>query len=149
MHPYMSAVIKLDREEIGIIGRVHPSLKKDDIFVFEISLNKLMKTIKPIKYKAASIYPMIIKDLAFVTDKNTTSLEIETIIKKSGGRLLTDISVFDVYTGEKLNDNEKSIAYSLTFNDPTRTLTEEEVMTVFNKIIIDVEKSGKGKLRDN
>ena len=149
MHPYMSAVVKLDREDIGIIGRVHPSLKKDDIFVFELSLNKLMKTIKPIKFKEASIYPNIIKDLAFVTNKDTTSLEIETIIKKSGGRLLTDISVFDVYTGEKLNDNEKSIAYSLTFNDPTRTLTEEEVMTVFNKIIIDVEKSGKGKLRDN
>lgn len=149
MHPYMSAVIKLDREEIGIIGRIHPTIKKDDIYIFEISLNKLMKTIKPIKFKEAPIYPTIVKDLAFVTDKNTTSLEIETIIKKSGGRLLTDISVFDVYTGEKLNDNEKSIAYSLTFNDPSRTLTEEEVMEIFNRIITDVEKSGKGKLRDN
>ena len=149
MHPYMSAVIKLDREDIGVIGRVHPSLKKDDIYVFEISLNKLMKSIKPIKFKEASKYPMIVKDLAFVTNKNTTSLEIENIIKKSGGRLLTDISVFDVYTGDKLNDNEKSIAYSLTFNDSTRTLTEEEVMSVFNKIITDVEKSGLGRLRDN
>ena len=148
MHPYMSAVIKLDREEVGIIGRVHPSLKKDDIYVFEISLNKLMKPIKPIKFKEASKYPTIVKDLAFVTKKNTMSLEIESIIKKSGGRLLTDISVFDVYTGENVGDNEKSIAYSLTFNDPSRTLTEEEVMTVFNKIITDVEKTGKGKLRD-
>ena len=52
------------------------------------------------------------------------SLEIESIIKKSGGRLLTDISVFDVYTGENVKEDEKSIAYSLTFNDPTRTLTE-------------------------
>ena len=108
-----------------------------------------MKTIKPIKFKEAPKYPMIVKDLAFVTNKNTTSLEIESIIKKSGGRLLTDIQVFDVYTGEKLNDNEKSIAYSLTFNDPSRTLTEEEVMNVFNKIISDVEKSNLGKLRDN
>jgi len=149
MHPYMSSVIKLDREEIGIIGRVHPSLKKDDIYVFEISLNKLMKPIKPLKFKAASIYPMIVKDLAFVMDKDVTSYEIETLIKKSGGRLLTDVQVFDVYTGEKLNENEKSIAYSLTFNDPTRTLTEEEVMSVFNKIIEDIEKSGKAKLRDN
>ena len=149
MHPYMSAAIKLDREEIGIIGRVHPSLKKDDIYVFEISLNKLMKPIKPIKFKEAPKYPMIIKDLAFVTNKNTTSLEIESIIKKSGGRLLTDIQVFDVYTGENVKEDEKSIAYSLTFNDPTRTLTEEEVMNVFNKIITDVEKSNLGKLRDN
>ena len=61
---------------------------------------------------------------------------------------LTDISVFDVYTGENVSEDEKSIAYSLTFNDPSRTLTEEEVMAVFNKIITDVEKTGKGKLRD-
>jgi len=148
MHPYMSAVIKLDREEVGIIGRVHPSIKKDDIYVFEISLNKLMKPIKPIKFKEASKYPTIVKDLAFVVKKNTMSLEIESLIKKSGGRLLTDISVFDVYTGENVKEDEKSIAYSLTFNDPTRTLTEEEVMSVFNKIITDVEKTGKGKLRD-
>jgi len=104
---------------------------------------------KPLKFKDASIYPMIVKDLAFVMDKDVTSYEIETLIKKSGGRLLTDVQVFDVYTGEKLNENEKSIAYSLTFNDPTRTLTEEEVMSVFNKIIEDIEKSGKAKLRDN
>lgn len=149
MHPYISAVIKLDREEIGIIGRVHPSIKKDDIYVFEISLNKLMKNIKPIKYKEASKYPTIVKDLAFVTNKDTPSLEIENIIRKSGGRLLTDISVFDVYVGDKLANDEKSIAYSLTFNDPTRTLTEEEVMSIFNKIIVDVEKSKLGSLRDN
>lgn len=149
MHPYISAVIKLDREEIGIIGRVHPSIKKDDIYVFEISLNKLMKNIKPIKYKEASKYPTIVKDLAFVTNKDTPSLEIENIIRKSGGRLLTDISVFDVYVGDKLANDEKSIAYSLTFNDLTRTLTEEEVMSIFNKIIVDVEKSKLGILRDN
>ena len=149
MHPYMSARIYLDREEIGIIGRVHPSLYKDDIYVLEMSLNKLIKPVKPIKYKPSSKYPMISKDLAFIVNKNTLSEEIETIIKKSGGRLLTDIKVFDVYTGENVKENEKSIAYSLTFNDPTRTLTEEEVMEVFNKIIKDVCSSGLAKLRDN
>ena len=149
MHPYMSARIYLDREEIGIIGRVHPSLYKDDIYVLEMSLNKLIKPVKPIKYKPSSKYPMISKDLAFIVNKNTLSEEIETIIKKSGGRLLTDIKVFDVYTGENVKENEKSIAYSLTFNDPTRTLTEEEVMKVFNKIIKDVCSSGLAKLRDN
>ncbi|MBQ2872950.1 MAG: phenylalanine--tRNA ligase subunit beta [Bacilli bacterium] len=149
MHPYMSASIILDREEIGIIGRVHPSLKKDDIYVFEISLNKLMKPIKPIKFKPSSIYPTVSKDLAFVVDKNTPSLELETIIKKSGGRLLTNVEVFDVYTGDKIKENEKSLAYSLTFNDPNQTLTDEEVMEVFNKIIKDVETKCNAKLRDN
>ena len=80
-------------------------------------------------------------------DKNTTSKEIMEVIKKSGGRLLTNIDVFDVYTGEKVNDNEKSIAYSLTFSDPTKTLSDEEVMVVFNKIINDVESKTNSKLR--
>lgn len=148
MHPYISSVILVDKEEVGIIGRIHPSTVKEDVYVFELELNKLIKEVKPIKYKASSIYPVINKDISIVTNINTTSLELEKIIKKSGGRLLTDISVFDVYTGSNVGENEKSIAYSLTFNDPTRTLTDEEVMNVFNKIIDDINNSGIGKLRD-
>ena len=62
--------------------------------------------------------------------------------------MLTDIKVFDVYTGSNVGEDEKSIAYSLTFNDPSRTLIDEEVMNVFNKIIDDINNSGIGKLRD-
>ena len=148
MHPYISSVILVDKEEVGIIGRIHPSTVKEDVYVFELELNKLIKEVKTIKYKASSIYPVINKDISIVTNINTPSLELEKIIKKSGGRLLTDISVFDVYTGSNVGENEKSIAYSLTFNDPTRTLTDEEVMNVFNKIIDDINNSGIGKLRD-
>ena len=53
-------------------------------------------------------------------DKNIQSKEIEMVIKKAGGKLLTNIEVFDVYTGENVGENEKSIAYSLTFNDPKK-----------------------------
>lgn len=148
MHPYISSVILVDNEEVGIIGRIHPSIVKEDVYVFELELNKLIKEVKSIKYKASSIYPVINKDISIVTNINIPSLELEKIIKKSGGRLLTDISVFDVYTGSNVGENEKSIAYSLTFNDPSRTLTDEEVMSVFNKIIDDINNSGIGKLRD-
>lgn len=148
MHPYITSIVKLDREPIGIIGKVHPKTLKDDVYVFEISLNKLMKPIKPLKYKQASIYPSITKDVAFVSNKNVKSAEIELIIKKVGGRLLTDISVFDVYTGENVKEDEKCIAYSLTFSDSSRTLEEKEVMDIFNKIITEVEKTNIAKLRD-
>jgi len=70
------------------------------------------------------------------------------VIKKAGGKLLTNIEVFDVYTGANVLDNEKSIAYSLTFLDMTKTLSDEEVMTVFNKIITEVENKLGAKLRD-
>ena len=149
MHPGMSATILLDREPIGIVGRVHPSLSKDDIFVAELSLTKIMgKQIKAIKYKESSKYPEIKKDLAFVVNKSVPSGELVNQIKKSGGRLLTNIDVFDIYTGENVNEDEKSIAYTLTFSDTTRTLLEDEVNTVFRKIIDEVENKCNARLRD-
>ena len=148
LHPGVGARILLDREEIGIIGKVHPSINKDNIFVLELSMTKLMKTVKPIKYKEPSKYPEIKKDFAFIVKKDITCSEIETTIKKAGGRLLTDIDVFDVYTGENVGKNEKSIAYTLTFSDPTRTLNDEEVMSVFNKIIDEVVSKHKAVLRN-
>ena len=147
MHPGMSAKILLDREVIGIIGRIHPSIMKDNVFITELSLTKIYeKQVKPLKYKEASKYPEIKKDLAFIVNKDVKSEEIEKIIKKTGSRLLTEIDVFDVYTGPNVKDDEKSIAYSLTFSDVTKTLSDEEVMEVVNKIIVEVEKTG-AKLR--
>ena len=148
MHPGISAKVYLDREPIGIIGRVHPSIKKDDIYVLELSMTRLMKTIKPIKYKEPSKYPEIKKDLAFAVNKNTTCEELEKTIKKAGSRLLTNIDVFDVYTGENISFDKKSIAFSLTFSDSTRTLTDEEVTEVFNKIIKEVEEKHAATLRN-
>ncbi len=147
LHPGISAKIILDREEIGIIGHVHPNVKKDEIYVFELSMNKLIKQIKPLKYKEASKYPSITKDMAFIVKKDVSSSDIQSIIKKVGGRLLTDIDVFDVYVGENVGDDEKSIAYTLTFSDPTRTLSDEEVTQLFRQIIEKVEQTG-AKLRD-
>ena len=69
--------------------------------------------------------------------------EIVSQIKHSGGRLLDSVEVFDIYQME----NEKSIAYKLTFKDSTRTLSDEEVMEVFNKIIKEVEAKTPAKLR--
>ena len=148
MHPGMSAKVLLDKKEIGIIGRIHPVLSKDDIYLFEISMDALMTGVKPLKYKEVSKYPSINKDLAFIVKKDVSSNEISEVIRKSGGRLLTNIEVFDVYTGEKVENDEKSVAYALTFNDPAKTLTEEEVNTLFEKIIKDVESKLNAKLRN-
>ena len=80
-------------------------------------------------------------------EKKIESKEIETVIKKAAGNLLSNIEVFDVYTGENVGANEKSIAYSLTFMDVKKTLTEEEVSSVFDKIIEMVESKCEAKLR--
>lgn len=146
MHPGITATILLDNKEIGIIGRVHPVYKKDEIYVAELSMTKLYNTsIKPLKFKEASKYPEIVKDLAFVVDNDTESEIIKSQIKKSGGRLLDSIYEFDLY--ENIEEGKKSIAYKLTFKDQNRTLSDEEVMEVFNKIIEDVTSKLNAKLR--
>ena len=146
LHPGISADILLDRKRIGIMGRVHPKVCKDEVYVCELSLNALMTKVKLLKYKEASKYPTIVKDVAFIVPKTMPSSEVETVIKKAGGRLLSDIKVFDVY--EKLDNDKKSIAYNLTFMDSNRTLTDEEVMNVFDNIIKKVTTSLDVELRD-
>ena len=148
LHNGISASISVDREKIGIIGRIHPAIIKDEVYVCEISLTKLNKPIKPIKYKESSKYPEIVKDAAFVVNKDILSKDIVECIKKAGGRLLTNVDVFDVYTGESVKENEKSIAYTFTFKDENRTLNDEEVNVVFRNIIDKVTEKFNAKLRD-
>ena len=147
-HPGQTAEINVNGENVGIVGKIHPSICKDAVYVMEINLDKLLaKKVGKMKYKEISKFPNVKKDVAFVMDKNISSCEIEKVIKKAGGKLLTNIEVFDVYTGENIGKDEKSIAYSLTFNDSKKTLTEDEVTTIFTKIISSVEKLENVKLR--
>ena len=149
MHPKRSAMIYLQDTFLGIIGEVHPSISKDEIYVCEISLNKLMQDIKPLKYVGASIYPEIVKDVAFVVDKKLPVEEIMTTIKDTGKDLLTNISIFDVYMGHNVLETEKSVAFKLTFQSKERTLSDEEVMKIFNQIMVNVKEKFNCKIRDN
>lgn len=147
LHPGVSASIQIDRKQVGIIGKVHPSLTKDNIYVAEISITKLFElTVKPLKFKASSKYPEIKKDVAFIVDNSLTNKEIEEVIKKAGGRLLDSIDIFDIY--RNIEDGKKSMAYSLVFKDETRTLSDEEVMQVFNNIIDTVCSKLNARVRD-
>ena len=148
LHPGVSAKILIDRQEVGIIGKVHPSLYKDDIYVCELSMTKLYSyTVKPLKFKEASKYPSIKKDVAFIVDNDVTNKMLEETIKKAGGRLLDSIDIFDIYNDIK--PGKKSMAYNLTFKDDTRTLSDEEVMQTFNNIINKVCESLNAELRSN
>jgi len=148
-HPYQTAEINVNADSVGIVGKIHPSICKEAVYVMEIDLDKLLsKKTGKIKYKEISKFPNVKKDVAFVMAKDVQSKDIETVIKKVAGNTLTKIEVFDVYTGENVRENEKSIAYSLAFNDAKKTLTEDEVMAIFNKIIENVEKKCNAKLRN-
>ena len=148
-HPGVFAEINVQGKKVGIIGKLHPNVTKDSIYVFEINLDKLLvnRTSK-IKFKEIPKYLGMEKDVAFVVKKDISNKDIMDVIKKAGGRLLTSIKVFDLYKGDKIAPDEVSIAYKLTFEDNNKTLTDDEVMTSFNKIIKEVENKFKAKLRD-
>ena len=142
-HPYQTAQISVNNDIVGIIGKLHPNCTKDNVYVLEINLDKLLeKKTGKMKYKEISKFPSVKKDLAVVIDKDITSEEIAKQIKKLAGNLLLGSKRFDVYTGENIEENKKSIAYSLEFGAADRTLTDDEINSILEKIIAGLEKQG-------
>ena len=148
LHPGVQASIILDGKPIGIIGKVHPSISKKDIFVFELDLDSLYGKTSKLKYKEAFKYPSIQKDMAYVVDRDILVGDIIKTIKKSSSKILQDVYVFDVYEGENIDSTKKSVAFSLIYNGIDRTLTDEEVMDDFNKVIEKVVSIYSAELRD-
>ena len=143
LHPGQSAMISVNNDIVGIIGKVHPEITKEDVFVMEINLDKLLaKKTGKMKYKEISKYPTVKKDISILVDTDITSNEIAVAIKKSAGSLLLNTEVFDVYTGKGIEEGKKSLAYSLTFGTNDRTLTDEEINKVLEKIIERLSKIG-------
>lgn len=132
LHPYQSALININGINVGYLGKLHPNITKENVFVFEIDL-RILREINTgkIKYKELSKFPGVEKDVSFVVKETLESLEIEKEIKKASSNLLKDVKVIDVYS----KNEEKSITYKLIFESFDRTLTDEEVTNEFNKII--------------
>ncbi len=150
LHPGISASIIVMGTEIGILGKISPLETKDDIFVAEINLDKLLsiRTSK-IQFVPINKYPAVVKDLSFIIDKKIEAQKIVDQIKQSGGKNLNKIEIFDVYMNENIGINNKSIALKLTFVDDKKTLTDEEVNINIDKIIKNVVNKFNAKLRDD
>ena len=148
LHPGQSAVISVNNDSVGVIGKIHPKVEKDDVYVLEINLDRLLsKRVGKMKYKEISKFPNIKKDLSIVVDKKISAQEIGMKIKKLAGSLLESSEVFDIYTGTGIEEDKKSISFALTFGKGDRTLTDDEINEVMNKIIAGLEKDIKAELR--
>jgi len=141
-HPGQTAEISVNNDVVGIIGKIHPQIEQEPVYVMEINLDKLLaKKVGKMKFKEISKFPQVKKDLAVLINKNITSKEVETLIKKKAGKLLQDINVFDVYEGKNIEKDKRSIAYSLTFGTQERTLNDEEINNILNEIIETLSKN--------
>ena len=148
MHPGQSAIISVNGNNVGIIGKIHPSIESEDVYILEIDLDKLATLIVgAMKYKEISKFPTIKIDIALVIKKDISAQEIGMKIKKLAGSLLESSEVFDVYEGVGILPGMRSIAFSLTFGKQDRTLTDEEINEVMEKIIQGLEKEYNAVLR--
>ena len=148
LHPGKSASIIVSGKKMGIIGRINPTICSEEVYVMEINLEKLL-TIKTgtMKYKEISKFPSVRKDLAVIVDKGVLAEDLQKVIKNSGGKLLQTSRVFDVYEGKGIPEGKKSIAFALELADNKKTLTDEEITAVMNKISENLNKKYKAELR--
>lgn len=145
MHKGVTADVLVDNKKVGFIGKVHPSITKEDVFMFEISLDELSKSKgAKIKYNAPSKYPSVRKDMSFNFDRDIISGDIVNDIYKFSSKILKNVIVFDVFDSEE----HRSLAFSLTYQSDERTLSDEEVMKDFENVISKVSEKYNAKLRN-
>ena len=148
-----TAKVCLDGKEIGFLGGLHPDLQerfefRQPVIVFEICLDDLAVHIKkkPV-YKPIPKNPPSYRDIAIILPETITYGETEKIIRETGGELLSEVNIFDLYRGGQIPQGKKSMAFSLVFRGHGRTLTDEEVDKVRLDIISELNRRLGAELR--
>ena len=140
LHPGRSAYIIVENKVIGIIGELHPRYAKEhdcqDMYVFELNLDLLYSLHnETFEYKIISKFPQVTRDLAIVLDKNITASEVINVIKMVTKKNLAQIKIFDLYTGENVGENEKSLALTLTLESQEKTLEAQDIEKIIHSVV--------------
>ncbi len=152
LHPGQSARIERNGKLVGYIGALHPSLARHlDIrqptFLFELRLDRIVKTELP-AFTALSRYPGSTRDLAVVVDEETPVADLMNSIREMAGEDLESLTLFDIYRGKGIDSQRKSVALGLTWQNPSRTLTDEEVNSLMDSIINTLQTRFDAALRN-
>ncbi|MBL3557550.1 MULTISPECIES: phenylalanine--tRNA ligase subunit beta [Marinobacter] len=139
LHPGQTAELLRDGEHVGWLGTLHPQVQKKlelngTILMFELFLNSIVSGYVP-NFKDISKFPEVRRDLAIIIGSDVGFADVERVAKKHAGEHLTALRAFDVYEGESLGEGNRSLALSLFWQHPERTLNEEEVHSLFNGVI--------------
>jgi len=146
LHPGRQANIIYDGTIIGYLGEVHPEVAEnygigDRAYVAVIDMPEVVKRANfDIKYKGIAKYPAVTRDISMVMSKSIMVGQVEEIIRKCGGKLLENLNLFDVYEGSQIKEGCKSVAYSISFRANDRTLADQDVNAIMDKIVKNLEK---------
>ena len=152
LHPGQSAKITKGKQTLGYLGALHPQIAKSmdldtDVFVFELDLDLLLQNEIP-KFKSISKFPGTSRDLALIVAKNVTAQSILDTVHHQKSDILHNVSIFDLYEGDNIGQDKKSIAINISFQHAERTLEELEVTDFVDKIVKKLEERFDAKLRD-
>jgi phenylalanyl-tRNA synthetase beta chain len=151
LHPAKQAAIVIEGKRLGVVGELHPKVLdafelSGKVYLFEIELTALLPfAIAHKLFQPISRFPAIVRDMALVVDAGIAHRQVVDII--TGFPLVTAVSLFDLYSGGKLPAGKKSLAYRITFQSPTHTLTDEEVNKVQKQILDKLSKQLGAVLR--
>ena len=139
LHDGQTAEILLGDEVVGVMGRLHPSAAKtmnlpEHTLVAELALASVVGRALP-DYQDISRFPEVRRDIAVIVNRETPSASVLDTARASAGAALADARIFDVYEGDGVAENAKSLAIGLTFRDQSRTLTDEEINESLSQVI--------------
>lgn len=153
LHPGKTAVFKKGRDVLVTVGEVHPAVAealgiKKKIYVFEADVKTLQKfAAKKFTFEHLPKYPSISRDLAILVEHDVAAGDVEKVIAKNAGEFFKGVTLFDVYTGERISADKKSLAFAIEFRSKERTLKDEEADAAFKNILSAVEKEFGAELR--
>ena len=157
LHPGQSARIYKQNQPIGWVGTLHPNVAKSmgvksKCIVFELEFDAIADASVP-KYKNLSKFPAIRRDIAIIVDDALESSAIINNIRHTAEKSLSEnsrcaVELFDVYIGEGVEAGKKSLAISLTMQEQSRTLTDEEIETLIEAVLAELKQQYGVKLRD-
>ena len=148
LHPGRQAQIIYEDTVVGYFGEVHPLVQEaygiaERTYVANIDLSVICKKANfTVKYEGIAKFPSVVRDISLVMDKSLTAGEIEKIIRSESGAILESLELFDIYEGERIGTDKKSMAYSITFRNKEKTLEESEISTVMEKILKGLQAIG-------
>lgn len=148
LHPGRKADIIIGDTLAGYLGEIHPEVAdnynlgtKTYVAVLDVEV-LASKADFDVKYKGVAKFPAITRDISLVMKKDILAGQVEEVIRKNGGKLLEAYHLFDIYEGENVGADEKSLAYSIRFRAKDRTLEDKDVTTVMDKILKKLESLG-------
>jgi len=153
-HPGKQAKVQTGEQEIGVFGELHPVIRQNydlpdsPLLAAELDLDVLLALI-PERYESqpVPVFPPVLEDLALVVDEALPAERVAEVIRQAGGKIVAGVRLFDVYRGEKIGAGKKSLAYSLTYQAPNKTLTDRDVAGIRTRIIRRLEQELGAALR--